>query len=47
VGIPLSLLNATLGIAAMREFGYAAGMDPDAPTLVGSYDVKDREEFIM
>jgi formate dehydrogenase (coenzyme F420) beta subunit len=47
VGIPLSLLNATLGMAAMKEFGYAAGMEQDAPTLVGSYDVKDREEFIM
>lgn len=47
VGIPLSLLNATLGMAAMKEFGYSAGMEPDAPTLVGSYDVKDREEFIM
>jgi ferredoxin len=44
--IPLSLLNRKLGMTALAEFGYAAGMDPDAPTLVGSYDVADREEFI-
>lgn len=45
--IPLGLLNATLGMAAFKEFGYAAGMDAQAPTLVGSYDLRDNEDFIM
>ncbi len=46
VGIPLSLLNRRLGMTALEEFSYAAGMDPASPTLVGSYDVADREEYI-
>lgn len=46
VDIPLSLLNRRLGMTAQREFGYAAGMDPEAPTLVGNYLANDRQEYI-
>jgi formate dehydrogenase subunit beta len=46
VGIPLSLLNRKLAQTAVREFGYAAGMDSNAPTLVGNYNANDRQEYI-
>ncbi len=45
--IPLSLLNMKMGMTAKQEFDYAAGMSIDAPTLVGTYNQADREEFIM
>lgn len=45
-GIPLSLLNMKLGIVAKKEFDYTPGMGLDTPTLVGNYNVKDREDFI-
>ncbi|MBI5648388.1 MAG: 4Fe-4S dicluster domain-containing protein [Ignavibacteriae bacterium] len=44
--IPLSLLNRTLGMTARAEFNYVAGMDPASPTLVGTYNASDREEYI-
>lgn len=46
VGIPLGLLNRKMAMVAMNEFNYVAGMDATSPTLVGTYDVNDREEFI-
>jgi ferredoxin len=45
--IPLSLLNMKMGMTARKEFDYVAGMSIDAPTLVGTYNQADREEFIM
>ena len=44
--IPLSLLNRKMGMTAKREFDYVAGMNLNTPTLVGTYDVNDREDFI-
>jgi formate hydrogenlyase subunit 6/NADH:ubiquinone oxidoreductase subunit I len=44
--IPLSLLNRKMGMVAKKEFDYTAGMGLDTPTLVGTYDVNDREDFI-
>ncbi|MBL0175751.1 MAG: 4Fe-4S dicluster domain-containing protein [Ignavibacteria bacterium] len=44
--IPLGLLNRKLGMVAGQEFGYAAGMDASAPTLVGTWDKSDRQEYI-
>ena len=45
--IPLSLLNKKMSMVAFDEFGYEAGMDMDAPTLTGNYDIKDNEDFIQ
>ncbi len=45
-GIPLSLLNRKMVMVAKSEFGYESGMSADAPTLIGTYDLKDKEEFI-
>jgi len=45
-GIPLSLLNRKMAMVAKSEFGYESGMSLDAPTLIGTYDVKDKEDFI-
>lgn len=44
--IPLSLLNRKMGMVAKKEFDYTAGMSLDNPTLVGNYNVTDREDFI-
>ena len=44
--IPLSLLNRKMGMVAKKEFDYTAGIGLDTPTLVGNYDVNDREDFI-
>lgn len=44
--IPLSLLNRKMGMTAKKEFDYVAGMNLNTPTLVGTYDVNDREDFI-
>jgi succinate dehydrogenase/fumarate reductase-like Fe-S protein len=44
--IPLSLLNMQMGMVAMKEFQYKAGMNAEAPTLIGSYTMHDKEEFI-
>ncbi len=46
VDIPLSLLNMKLGMIAMKEYGYKAGMNPEEPTLIGTYNINDREDFI-
>jgi formate dehydrogenase (coenzyme F420) beta subunit len=46
VGINLRLLNQSLSRAAEENFGYRAGMDPAVDPLVGSYSLKDKEDFI-
>jgi ferredoxin len=45
--IPLSLLNRKMGMIAMKEFNYRHGSDPDQPTLIGNYNLDDKETFIM
>jgi ferredoxin len=45
--IPLSLLNRKMGMVAMKEFNYRHGIEPDQPTLIGSYNASDKEDFIM
>ena len=44
--IPLSLLNRKMGMFVFKEFNYSAGMGLDTPTLIGTYDAADREDFI-
>jgi ferredoxin len=44
--IPLSLLNRKMAMVAQEEFKYVSGLDPNTPTLIGSYDLKDDEDFI-
>jgi formate dehydrogenase (coenzyme F420) beta subunit len=44
--IPLSLLNRKMGMVARKDFNYAPGMDASAPTLVGSWEQSDRQDFI-
>ncbi|MGB9695733.1 MAG: 4Fe-4S dicluster domain-containing protein [Ignavibacteria bacterium] len=44
--IPLSLLNRKMMMVTQEEFNYKSGMDLNIPTLIGSYDLKDNEEFI-
>ncbi len=44
--IPLSLLNRKMSSVVKGEFGYVPGVNPEAPTLIGTYDIKDKEDFI-
>jgi formate dehydrogenase (coenzyme F420) beta subunit len=44
--IPLSLLNRKMAMITKDEFNFVSGIDMNAPTLVGSYDLKDNEDFI-
>jgi len=44
--IPLSMLNRKMEMIAKKEFGYVPGLSLDTPTLVGTYDLKDKEDFI-
>jgi ferredoxin len=44
--IPLMLLNRKMGMIAMKEFNYRHGTNPEEPTLVGSYNISDHEDFI-
>jgi formate dehydrogenase subunit beta len=46
VGIDLRLLNQSLAKAAEEQFGYRAGMDPQAESLIGSYSLQDKDGFI-
>jgi len=46
VGIPLSVLNRSMTIVIKEEFNYITGMDIETPTLIGTYDNKDKEDFI-
>lgn len=45
-GIPLTLLTRKMGMVAGKEFNYRHGMAIDQPTLVGNYNLNDKEEFI-
>ena len=45
-GIDLRLLNESLARSAEQHFGYRAGMDPETPPVIGSYNAEDRENFI-
>jgi coenzyme F420-reducing hydrogenase delta subunit/ferredoxin len=45
-GIDLDLLNIALHKAAQEHFGYDAGVDPNAEPVIGSYALKDQEDFI-
>jgi formate dehydrogenase subunit beta len=47
VEIPLSLLNRKMGMVAINEFNYRHGTDINQPTLIGNYNVNDKEDFIM
>lgn len=47
VDIPLSLLNREMALVAKQEYGYEPGRDPEAPTLIGTYDKDDRQDFIQ
>lgn len=44
--IPLSLLNRKMAMIAKDDFNYVSGMDINTPTLIGSFDLKDNEDFI-
>ncbi len=44
--IPLRFLNKKLEKEAKELFGYAAGFDPDEPSLVSSFKDEDPEDFI-
>jgi ferredoxin len=46
MGIDLRLLNLTLARAAQEQFGFEAGMDPEAAPILGSYSLQDQEGFI-
>ena len=45
--IDLGLLNMSLAKAANENFGFRAGMDPQAEPVVGSFSTNDKEEFIL
>ena len=45
-GIDLRLLNLSLAKAAEENFGFRAGVDPEAEPIVGSYSERDKEDFI-
>ena len=45
-GIDLRLLNMSLAKAAEENFGFRAGVDPEAEPVVGSYSAQDKEDFI-
>lgn len=45
-GINLRLLNQSLARAALEEFDYEAGMDPETAPVIGSYSQEDKEGFI-
>jgi len=46
VNIPLTLLTRKMGVLVMKEFNYRHGSEFDQPTLVGVYNVSDKEDFI-
>ena len=45
-GIDLRLLNESLARSAEQHFNYRAGMDPETPPVIGSYNAEDKENFI-
>jgi formate dehydrogenase (coenzyme F420) beta subunit len=44
--IPLSMLNRKMAMITKDEFNFVSGLDINSSTLVGSYDLKDNEDFI-
>jgi hypothetical protein len=40
------MLNRKMAMITKDEFNFVSGMDINSPTLVGSYDLKDNEDFI-
>jgi len=46
-GIDLRLLNMSVARAAEENFGFRAGMDPEAEPVIGSYSIQDKETFIQ
>jgi formate dehydrogenase (coenzyme F420) beta subunit len=47
MNIPLALLNKKMGMVAAKEFNFMPGMNADEPTLIGTYNLKDKNDFIM
>ena len=47
MNINIGLINQKLAKVVKDSFGYQAGMDPDAPMLVASYNIDDDEGFIQ
>ena len=45
--IKIGLINQKLAKVVQDSFGYRAGMDPDAPMIVATYNVDDDEGFIQ
>jgi ferredoxin len=45
-GIDLRLLNQAVARAAAQQFDFRPGMDPNAPSPIGSFAPGDREDFI-
>lgn len=45
--IPLGLLNAALARSAWKNFGYQAGLTPDALPLQADFRLDDRDDFIL
>jgi len=47
MNIKIGLINQKLAKVVQDSFGYRAGMDPDAPMIVSTYNVDDDEGFIQ
>ncbi len=47
MNIPIGLINQKLIKVVKASFGYQAGLDPDAPRLMASYNPDDDEGFIQ
>lgn len=47
MNIKIGLINKKLAKVVQDSFGYRAGLDPDAPMLVATYNVDDDEGFIQ
>ena len=47
MNIKIGLINQKLAKVVQDSFGYRAGMDPDAPMIVATYNVDDDEGFIQ
>jgi ferredoxin len=47
MNINIGLINQKLAKVVKDSFGYQAGLDPDAPMLVATYNVDDDEGFIQ
>lgn len=47
VDIPLRHLNKKMEKEAAQQFDYRAGFDPDAPSMVSSFNEQDPEGFIL